>query len=92
MKRPRISAGLLRRLEAGALAAGTLWIVTVTAGSDTAASAAEALRASLPMGALRWELGDLWPRDDLSAAAVLTIRESALMLAARPAEGGQPVE
>ena len=85
MKRPRISAGLLRRLEAGALAAGTLWIVTVTAGSDTAASAAEALRASLPMGALRWELGDLWPRDDLSAAAVLTIRESPLLLAARPA-------
>ena len=85
MKRPRIPAGFLRRLEAGVLAAGTLWIVTVTAGSDTAASAAEALRSSLPMGALRWELGDLWPQNDLSAAAMLTIRESPLLLAARPA-------
>ena len=85
MKRPRIPAGFLRRLEAGVLAAGTLWIVTVTAGSDTAASAAEALRSSLPMGALRWELGDLWPRNGLSAAAMLTIRESPLLLAARPA-------
>ena len=35
-------ASLRRRLEAGALAAGTLWVVAVTAGSDTAASAASA--------------------------------------------------
>ena len=85
MKRPRIPAGLRRRLEAGILAAGTLWAVSVTAGSDTAASAARSLWASLPMGALRWELGDLWPRDDLSAAAALAIGESPLLLAARPA-------
>ncbi len=85
MKRPRIPLGLLRRLQTGALAAGILWAVSVTAGSNTAASAAKALWTSLPMSTLRWELGDLWPRDDLSAAAVLTIEESPLLLAARPA-------
>lgn len=85
MKQKIRSFGLLRRLEAGALAAGTLWAVSVTAGSETAASAAAALRASLPVGVLRWELGDLWARDTLSAAAVLTIGESPLLLAARPA-------
>ena len=100
MKRPRIPRKLLRRLEALALAAGTLWVVTVTAGSDTAASALRALWESLPISALRWELGDLWPRDGLSPAAVLTIGESPLLLAARPAvaelwtqtEPGAPVE
>lgn len=30
---------ILRRLEAAALAAGVVWAVTVTAGSDTAAGA-----------------------------------------------------
>ena len=85
MKRPRIPRKFLRRLEAIALAAGTLWAVTVTAGSDTAASALRALWESLPISALRWELGDLWPRDGLSPAAVLTIGESPLLLAARPA-------
>ena len=85
MKRPLIPQKLLRRLETLALAAGTLWAVTVTAGSDTAASAVNALWTALPISALRWELGDLWPRDGLSAAAVLTIGESPLLLAARPA-------
>ena len=85
MKRPRMPRKFLRRLEALALAAGTLWAVTVTAGSDTAASALSALWESLPISALRWELGDLWPRDGLSPAAVLTIGESPLLLAARPA-------
>ena len=37
------------------------------------------------MGALRWELGDLWARDGLSAATVLAIGESPLLLSARPA-------
>ena len=43
MKRPRIPRKFLQRLEALALAAGTLWAVTVTAGSDTAASAARVM-------------------------------------------------
>lgn len=76
---------LLRRLEAVALAAGTLWMVTVTAGSETAAGAFAALRASSPLDALRWELGDLWPRDTLSPAAALTLSESPLLLSARTA-------
>ena len=75
----------LRRLEAGVLAAGTLWAVTVTAGSDTAASALEALREAAPLRALQWELGDLWRRDGLSPAAALAIGEAPLLLAARPA-------
>lgn len=34
--------------------------------------------------ALRWELGDLWTRDTLSAAAALTIGEAPLLLAPAP--------
>jgi len=75
--------GALRRLEAALLAAGTLWVAFVTAGSDTAASAMSALSAALPERMLRWELGDLWPRDGLSPAAALTIGESPLLTAAR---------
>lgn len=82
-KKPIFSAVLLRRLEAAALALGTLWIVTVTAGSETAAGAAAALRASVPLGALRWELGDLWTRDQLSPAAALAISQAPLLLSAR---------
>ena len=37
------------------------------------------------MGALRWELGELWVRDTLSPAAVLTLGESPLLLSARTA-------
>ena len=73
-----------RRLQAGALAAGTLWVVTVTAGSNTAASAVSAVREALPLGILRWELGDLWAEDQLSPAAAMTLGESPLLAAARP--------
>ena len=85
MKRKPSAAGFFRRLGAGCLALGTLWAVAVTAGSDTAAAAAAALRTSSPLSVLRWELGDLWFRDTLSPAAVLTIGESPLLLSARPA-------
>ena len=84
-KKPILPAGLLRRLEAGVVGAAVLWAAAVTAGSDTAAAALSALREALPMGALRWELGDLWREDGLSPAAALTIGESPLLLAARPA-------
>ena len=76
---------LWRRLRAAALAAATLWAVSVTAGSDTAASAARALCQALPLQALRWELGDLGRGDRLSPAAAMTLGESPLLLAARPA-------
>ena len=83
MKQKKSMAGILRRLEAGLLAAGTLWIAVVTAGSDTAASAASALARAMPERLLRWELGDLWQRDSLSPAAALAIGESPLLAAAR---------
>ena len=41
-----------RRLAAAGLAAGTFWAVTVTAGSDTASAACDALRAATPLSAL----------------------------------------
>ncbi len=77
--------GFFRRAEAVVLAAGTLWAASVTAGSETASAALAALWASSPMSALRWELGDLWPHDTLSPAAVMTLSESPLLLSARTA-------
>lgn len=85
MKKRRIPSAVLRRLQALTLSAAVLWAVFVTAGSDTAAAAAASLRRSLPLEVLRWELGDLWPQDELSAATVLTIGESPLLLSARDA-------
>ena len=82
-KKPMLPAGLLRRLGAGILGLAVLWAAAVTAGSDTAAAALSALRASLPLGALRWEMGDLWTRDQLSPAAVLAISQAPLLLSAR---------
>lgn len=75
----------LRRAQALALAAGTLWAVTVTAGSETAAESLRALRSALPVTALKWELGDVWVEDTLSPAAVLTISQSPLLVSARSA-------
>lgn len=76
---------LRRRLRALLLAAVILWAICVTAGSDTAGAAGAALRAAVPIHTLRWELGDLWQADDLSAAAAMAIQESPLLAAARPA-------
>ena len=83
MKQKKTLRGVLRRAEAALLAAGTLWTAAVTAGSDTAQAAVSALAEALPERALRWELGDLWSGDGLSAPAALAIGESALLLAAR---------
>ena len=49
MKRPSLK-NALRRLEALTLAAGTLYLTAVTAGSDTAVGAAKALARSSPLG------------------------------------------
>ncbi len=77
--------GKLYARRAGALAAAgaIFWLLIVTAGSRTARAAAERLGQALPLPALRWELGDLWVRDSLSPAAVLTLGEAPLLLAAR---------
>ena len=86
MRHPSASLRRLSgRLQALILAAGTLWAVSVTAGSQTAAGAWNALRASVPLRALRWELGDFFPQDTLSTAAVLTLSEAPVLLSARSA-------
>lgn len=82
-KKPILPAGWFRRAEAVALGLAVLWAAWVTAGSDTAAAAVSALQSSLPMGALRWELGDLWTQDLLSPAAALAISQAPLLLSAR---------
>lgn len=81
MKQRRI----FRRVEALLLACGTLWLAAVTAGSENAASAWEALGKAAPLGVLQWELGDFRRQDGLSAAAALAIGQSPLLLAAGPA-------
>jgi stage II sporulation protein P len=75
----------LRRVEAGVLAMGTLWVVCVTAGSETVSSAASALWEAVPMELLKWELGDWGVEDELSPAVVLALSESPQLMAARPA-------
>lgn len=84
MKQKKISR-LLRRVEALALAAGTLWALCVTAGSETAREAGVAMRAALPLKALQWELGDFRQRDTLSPAVAMALGEIPLLYAARPA-------
>lgn len=79
------SAAFRRRVEAGIIAVGTLWVVSVTAGSETAAAAATALKDSVPLYALKWELGDFWVEDELSPAVVMALGESPLLLSARSA-------
>ena len=64
------------RLGALALAGATLWAASVTAGSGSPKSAAQALGR---------ELGDLAGGDGLSVPAVLTLGESSLLLSARQA-------
>ena len=83
MKRKNRFSELLRPLGALALAGATLWTVSVTAGSATAADAWAALRQEVPLTLLRWQLGDPGLPDGLSPAAVLTLSQSPLLLSAR---------
>ena len=76
---------VFHRIAALALAGGTLWVTAVTAGATTAGESAAALWAALPVQALKWELGDLRPLDDLSPAAVLAISQSPLLVSAHSA-------
>ena len=73
------------RLSALIFAVLVLWAACVTAGSQTIREAANALWRSVPMRTLRWELGDFYQKDDLSTAALLTLSEAPILLAARPA-------
>lgn len=78
------SAGPLRRVGALLLAGTVLWGAAVTAGSESVSAAVDALADASPLGALRWELGDLWVHDGLSPATALALGESPLLRAARP--------
>ena len=73
------------RLGAAALAAGVLWVVFATAGSDTLAGAMEALKEqnSLPVALLRMQLGDEGDNGWLTAAAALAISQSPLLASSR---------
>ena len=73
-----------RRLLALAAAGATLWVAAVTAGAQTFSAAASAAWDALPLSVLRWELGDLRREDDpMSAAAMLAISQSPLLLSAK---------
>lgn len=86
------SAAFGRRFGAALVAAGTLWTVSVTAGSETVTAAVSALSEAAPLYALKWELGDLSTRDRLSPAAAMALGESALLLSARSAVAEQTAE
>ena len=79
----KLSRRLLRCLTAAALAVGTLWTLSVTAGSANAAEAWGALRQTLPITLLRRELYRSAASDGLSPAAVLALSQSPLLLSAR---------
>ena len=78
------TSGFRRRVEAGIIAVGTLWMISVTAGSETVSAAASALREAIPLYALKWELGDFWVEDELSPLTAMAISQSPLLLTARP--------
>ena len=76
------SAGL-RRAASVLLSLGALWTVSVTAGSENAASAAQALREAATRTAARLELGASDNASGLSTAALLALRQTPLLYSAR---------
>ena len=80
-----MSKTLFRRISSLLLAAATLWICIVTAGSQTFSSAVDAVgRGSrITEAILRWELGDFWSGSSLSPVSMLALRQSPLLMAQR---------
>ncbi|MBO4853743.1 MAG: stage II sporulation protein P [Oscillospiraceae bacterium] len=71
---------ILRRVSALGIALLTLWTVAVTVGSRSLHEAAENIRTLSPAQQLvRWELGDLLPRRNLSLAALMTLYQSPVL-------------
>ena len=66
---------LLRRILALCSAAVTIWVAVVTTGTQTASAALNAVKdnADLTGKLLRWELGDFFGSDFLSAVNVLAL-------------------
>ncbi len=78
---------LLRRIAALCMSALTLWTAAVTVGSESVPAALKAIKNSgdLPEKLLRWELGDFFGMDHLSAVNVLALRQSPLLMTQRDA-------
>ena len=74
----------LRQGAASVAAAAALWLAAVCAGSSDLASAAAAVRQSVPARyLLQWELGDLLSADTLPLPALLALRQSPQLLASQ---------
>ena len=76
---------LLRRILALCSAAVTIWVAVVTTGTQTASAALNAVKdnADLTGKLLRWELGDFFGSDFLSAVNVLALGQSPLLFTSR---------
>ena len=74
-----------KRVWAGLLAAATLWLASVCAGSDDLTAAAAAVRSSgLARRLIQWELGDLLRvTDAMSLPALLALEQSPQLAQAR---------
>ena len=72
------------------LAAAALGTVLAGAGADSAAALWQSVsrRPHLSRGLLRWELGDLLGLDGLSAATVLALGQSPVLLAVHDGQPG----
>ncbi len=75
----------LRRTAALCLSALTLWTSAVTAESESFSAALSQMHAAspLPQKLLQWELGDFSEEDNLSAATMLALQQSPLLLSQR---------
>ena len=76
---------LLRRILALCSAAVTIWVAVITTGTQTASAALNAVKdnADLTGKLLRWELGDFFGSDFLSAVNVLALGQSPLLFTSR---------
>ena len=74
-----------KRAWAGVLAAATLWLASVCAGSDDLTAAVNAVRQSgLVRRLVQWELGSLFrPTDTMGLPALLALGQSPQLLAAQ---------
>ena len=76
---------LFRRIAALVMSALTLWAAIITAGSHSVPEAVDAIKSSnrLSQYLLRWELGDFFGTDQLTAVTVLALCQSPHLLAQR---------
>ena len=74
-----------KRAWAGVLAAATLWLASVCAGSDDLTAAVNAVRQSgLVRRLVQWELGSLFrPTDTMGLPALLALEQSPQLARAR---------